>query len=254
MTDRSPRDSHITVFGRRPVLETLADRELPVAQVLLAHGAREHSAEEIVRRARERDVPLRRVPPAEVSRISRRPKQDQGVVADVRAPRMRTLAELLDGLPPGSDRRCRLLVLDGVTTPANVGMIIRTATAAGLDGIVLPRRGTAEVGPLVIKASAGVAFHAPIVRVATAESALEALQDAGFVLLGLAGDAPDSYLSVDLAPRTAFVLGGETDGVGEAARAWIHQWVSIPMAGGVESLNVASAAAVVAYELVRRER
>ncbi len=109
-------------------------------------------------------------------------KQDQGVLADVVAPRMRPLSVALSGRPPRS-----VLVLDGITTPANVGMIIRTATAAGLGGIVVPRRGVASLDPLVVKASAGVAFRAPLLRCATADEAARSCGQAGYRVFGLDG-------------------------------------------------------------------
>ena len=249
---RSPRDEFLTVFVRKPVLEALGDPALDVAKVVLATNARDRSADEILRVAAERGVPVRREPPAFVTRLSGSGKHDQGVVADVRAPRMRALEEFVAGLPPGSEEPVGVLVLDGVTTPANVGMVLRTATAAGLEGVVLPRRGTARVGPLVVKASAGVAFRAPILNCATAEHALEALQEAGFALFGLEAGAPQTVFDAAYPPRCAFVLGGETSGVSPEARRWIHDWVSIPMAAGVESLNAAAAATVVAFELARR--
>jgi 23S rRNA (guanosine2251-2'-O)-methyltransferase len=249
---RSPRDTFITVFGRKPVLEVLADPALEVDKVVLATGARDRSAEEILRLAAERGVRVLREPPARVTQLSRSGRHDQGVVADVRAAGMRLVEDLVAELHPSADEPRSVLVLDGVTNPANVGMVLRTALAAGLDGVVLPRRGTAEVGPLVIKASAGLAFRAPILRSPTTALALEALQDAGFALLGLDAAAPQTVFDAALPARCAFVLGGETDGITDEARAWLHDTVSIPMSGGVESLNVASAATVLAFELVRR--
>jgi 23S rRNA (guanosine2251-2'-O)-methyltransferase len=247
----SPRDTFITVYGRKPVLEVLADRAVDVDKVVLATGAREQSARDIVRLASERGVRLERAPAERVTRISRNGRHDQGVVADVRAPRMRSVGAYLDELGRGAGTE-HVLVLDGVTNPANVGMILRTATAAGLAGVVLPHRGVPDVGPLTIKASAGVAYRASILRAPTAEEALRVLGEAGFMAFGLAGTEGEPFQEVAYPERAALVLGGETAGVSEEVAAWVHQWVRIPMAGGVESLNVASAAAAVAYELVRR--
>jgi 23S rRNA (guanosine2251-2'-O)-methyltransferase len=218
---------------------------------VLATNARDRSAEDILRAASERGIRVLREPADRVTRLSRNGRHDQGVVADVRAVAMTTIDEWLDALRFSAEGRA-VLVLDGVTNPANVGMMLRSATAAGLDGIVLPRRGTADLGPLVIKASAGVAFRAPILRAPAVEHALEGLQGAGFTLLALEADAPQSVFEAAFPERTALVLGSETHGVTPEARAWIHDWVSIPMAGGVESLNVAAAATVVAFELARR--
>jgi 23S rRNA (guanosine2251-2'-O)-methyltransferase len=247
----SPRDTFITIYGRKPVLEALADDAIEIDKVLLATGAREQSARDIVNAAERRGVRLERMAPEKITRISRNGRHDQGVVADVRAPRMRSVHAFLQELEREAGPQ-RLLVLDGVTNPANVGMILRTATAAGLEGVVLPREGVPDVGPLVIKASAGVAYRASILRAQTTEDALQALQDAGFVLYGLTGEADDTIFAADFADRAAFVLGSETHGVSPQAARWVHEWIRIPMAGGVESLNVSSAATALAFELVRR--
>lgn len=238
----------MTVFGRKPVLEALADRRLDVDKVILADNARGAAAKEIIDAAGARSVRVERASAHRVKVLAGNGKQDQGVLADVVAPRMRRLA---DGL---AARPATVLVLDGITTPANVGMILRTATAAGIEGIVVPRRGVASIDPLVVKASAGVAFHAPVLRCYTAEEACVALREAGYPLFALDGAARQSLFDASLPKRAAYVLGGETAGVSPEVRKHVTGLVSIPMAGGVESLNVASAAAVLCFELVRRHR
>jgi len=245
----SPKDRFVTVYGRKPVLEALADRALAVDKVVLAENARGPAVREILDAAAGRGVPVRRATAHRVKVLAGNGRHDQGVLADVVAPRMRPLEAYLAELATGP---ASVLVLDQITNPANVGMILRTATAAGLAGVVLPRRGVPAVDPLVVKASAGVAFHAPVLRCATAEMACSALRAAGFEVLGLAGDAGTPLFSARLAPRSAFVLGNETSGVSPAVRGLVQRWLSIPMSGGVESLNVASAAAVLSFELVRR--
>ncbi|HWC83507.1 MAG TPA: RNA methyltransferase [Pseudonocardiaceae bacterium] len=244
----SPKDRFVTVYGRKPVLEVLADTNLAVDKVILADTARGPAAQEILHAARNRGVEVRRASAHRVKVLAGNGKQDQGVLADVLAPRMGPLRTALTG--PRAPRS--VLVLDGITTPANVGMILRAATAAGIDGIVVPRRGVAGIDPLVIKASAGVAFRAPILRCATAEEAAGLLTEAGYPIYGLDGTARKTIFSAELPRRAAFVMGGETSGVGPGVRAQVRDWLSIPMSGGVESLNVATAAAVLCFELVRR--
>jgi 23S rRNA (guanosine2251-2'-O)-methyltransferase len=242
----SPKDRFVTVYGRKPVLEALGDERLSVDKVLIADSARGGSMREIVSLAERRRVPVSYASAHRVKVLAGNGKQDQGVLADVVAPRMRRLADALSGeLGP-------VLVLDGITTPANVGMILRTATAAGMGGIVVPRRGVASIDPLVIKASAGVAFHAPVLRCGTASEAGTLLRSAGYRLYGLSAGSGSSIFTAPLPARAAFVLGGETAGVSAEVRSLVSGWLSIPMAGGVESLNVASAAAVLCFELVRR--
>ncbi|MBP2178677.1 TrmH family RNA methyltransferase [Amycolatopsis magusensis] len=246
----SPKDRFLTVYGRKPVLEALADPALDVDKVILADTARGPAAAEIQRAAKESGVPVQRASAHRVKVLAGNGKQDQGVLADVVAPRMRPLhAALDDRVPPG-----RLLLLDGITTPANVGMILRTATAAGVGGIVVPRRGVAALDPLVVKASAGVAFRAPVLRCGSAEEATTLLTEAGYAVYALGSSAGESIFEASLPERAVFVLGGETGGVSEGVGELATGWLSIPMPGEVESLNVSAAAAVLCFELVRRSR
>ncbi|WP_028661571.1 TrmH family RNA methyltransferase [Saccharomonospora saliphila] len=250
----SPKDRFVTVYGRKPVLEALGDPTLEVDKVILADTARGAGVSEIERAARARGVPVQRAGAHRVKVLAGNGKQDQGVLADVVAPRMRPLHAALDAAVPPAP----LVVLDGVTTSANVGMILRTATAAGLGGIVVPRRGVAALDPLVVKASAGVAFRAPVLRCATAAEAAERLTDSGYALYALGtraahgASAPESLFEMDPPSRVAFVLGGETAGISDEVARLVEGWVSVPMPGEVESLNVSAAAAVLCFELVRR--
>lgn len=240
----------VTVFGRMPVLEALADDRVAVRRVLLARTARGDSVDEILAEAARRGLKVTRVAPEKVTRVSGNGRHDQGAVAEVAAPGLEELDSWLDRLGWGAT--ASLLLLDGVTNPANVGMIVRTVTGAGLAGLVLPRAGSPEVGPLVIKASAGVAFDATILRCPTAPDAVDALLAAGFSAYGLRGGDAIDLFTADLADRAVFVLGNESAGISPAVAERMTGWLSIPLSGGVESLNVASAAAVVSYEVVRR--
>jgi 23S rRNA (guanosine2251-2'-O)-methyltransferase len=251
---RSPKDTYITVYGRKPVLEALTDPSLTVDKIITADNVRGGTTlAAILDAARRRGVPVQQASAHRVKVLAGNGHHDQGVLADIVAPRMRPLTEYLDELSdlPG-DTPCALLVLDAVTNPGNVGMVLRSATAAGIDGVLVPRRGVPAIDPLVIKASAGVAFRAPVLRAATAAEGCALLRKAGIRVLGLAGEATTSLMRDPLPERIALVLGNETEGLSEAVRAELDGTVSIPMRGGVESLNVASAAAVASYELLRR--
>jgi 23S rRNA (guanosine2251-2'-O)-methyltransferase len=246
---RSPKDTFITVYGRKPVLEALDDESLVVDKVVLADDARGEPVRAITDAARRRGVPVQRASAHRVKVLAGNGRHDQGVLADVIAPRMAPVGEFISDL--GTRRGASVLVLDRVTNPSNVGMVLRSATAAGIDGVLLPRRGVPSIDPLVIKASAGVAFSAPVLRSATAEEGIIALRAAGFEVYGLDAGG-ESLMEAELPHRVALVLGNETEGLSEPVRAELDGILSIPMFGGVESLNVASAAAVAAYELLRR--
>jgi 23S rRNA (guanosine2251-2'-O)-methyltransferase len=236
----------VTVYGRMPVLEALLDPATAVELVLVARTARGDTVDDIVARARARGVPLKRVAPEKVTRTSGNGRHDQGVVAEVAAPGVDELDAWL-----AEHRPRALLVLDGVTNPANVGMVVRTATAAGLDGLVLPRAGSPDVGPLVVKASAGVAFRATILACDTAASGVASLLAAGLDAVGLRMDAADLFTS-ELPSPAAWVLGSEHEGISPAVAEQLTGWRSLPLANGVESLNVAVTAGIVAYEVARR--
>ncbi|MFT7841295.1 RNA methyltransferase [Saccharothrix sp. BKS2] len=244
--DVSPKDKFVTVYGRKPVLEALDDARLEVDKVVLADTARGPAAREILDAAARRGVRVQRATAQRVKVLAGNGRHDQGVLADVVAPRMLPLEVGLRSRPR------HVLVLDGITTPANVGMILRTATAAGVEGIVVPRRGVASIDPLVVKASAGVAFRAPVLKCATAAEAVAALVAGGYPIYALDAGAPRTVYGFDLPERAAFVLGSETAGVSADVRPHVTAWLSIPMAAGVESLNVASAAAVLCFEVARR--
>jgi 23S rRNA (guanosine2251-2'-O)-methyltransferase len=248
---RSPKDTFITVYGRMPVLEVLMDESLDIDKLIIADNARGDSLNQILSLAQRRGVPVKEASAQRVKLLAGNGKQDQGIIADVIAPRLATLAEFADWAAETPD--CRALVLDGVNNPANVGMIIRTATAAGFDAIVLPRYGSPGINPLVIKASAGVAYRAAIVRAATGTDAVAELRDAGCRVYGLSADGRSGLYQAKIARKAVFVLGNETEGMSRETEDFVDTWLSIPMAGGVESLNVASAAAVLCFELVRRD-
>jgi len=244
----SPRDRYLTVHGRKPVLEALEAGQ-PVARIHLAERLDADFTNRVLDLARAREVRVERTSDRRLTAIARS-GQHQGVVADVKAPRMVPLMAFLEQRT-GRLHATTVLVLDHIHNPANLGMILRTATAAGIDGVVVPDVGTAAVGPVAIKASAGVAFHAPILRVDKVEYAVTQLDDARFEIVGLEAGG-DSLFDCELPERIAVVVGNETDGLSEEVRAACHRYVSVPLANGVESLNVAVAASVVAYEMVRR--
>jgi 23S rRNA (guanosine2251-2'-O)-methyltransferase len=244
-----PDERRLRVFGTRAVLEALADRRVPVERLVVARTAKGSAVDEVLAAARDRGVRAERVAPEKVHRASGSPHHDQGVLAEVVAEGIEPLDAWLDRHPPPAP--VALLLLDGVTNPGNVGMVVRSAAGAGLDGTVLPRTGSPDIGPLLVRASAGVALRAPLLRSATASAAVEVLAAAEVVVVGLrAGDAP-SLFDAGLPARAAYVLGNEAEGVSPAVAERVHAWRSIPLAGGVESLNVAATAAVVAFEVTR---
>jgi 23S rRNA (guanosine2251-2'-O)-methyltransferase len=232
------------------VFEVLADRSLQVAQVFVDRAIDRGVIQKLRESARARSVPVRMVSRDVVTRMSHNGRQHQGMAADVLAPQMSSISSWLES--SGPETTC--LLLDGVTVPANVGMIVRAATASGIGGIIVPTAGVADIGPLVVKASAGTAFRAPLVRARTAREAAELTSGSGFELVSVEARGGEPLWTARMGPRTVFVIGGESAGVSPEVRQLVRAQITIPMGAGVESLNVASAASVLCFELARRRR
>ena len=130
-------------------------------------------------------------------------------------------------------------------------MILRSATAAGIDGIIVPEKGTASINPVAIKASAGTAFKAPILRVDSAANAVKQLGVERFEIFALSS-AGDNIFKAHLPERIALVLGNESSGRSEEVFRFCHGTLTIPLRKEIESLNVAATAAVACYEIARR--
>jgi 23S rRNA (guanosine2251-2'-O)-methyltransferase len=145
-------------------------------------------------------------------------------------------------------------VLDGIEDPHNLGAIIRTADAAGADGVVIPERRAVGITGTVSKAAAGAAEHLPIARVTNIGRTLEELKRENIWTVGLDERGAQSYDALDYNMDCALVLGAEGAGLHELVRKKCDFLVSIPMLGQVPSLNVSVAAAVVMYELARQRR
>jgi 23S rRNA (guanosine2251-2'-O)-methyltransferase len=236
----------LTVYGRKPALEALQDAGLQCHALHLAASNRQGGIiADLIACAGSRGVPVRWHSREELARISKNGRQDQGVALDVICPRFRTID---DYLPlPGELPARRLLALDGIGNPQNLGMIVRCATAGWIDGILWARRGNAALGPLVIKASAGTLFRAPLILCPELGAALTACRDAGVEVCTLAADAPRSLFAHRPQGHCVYVLGNETAGVSPAVAALADCALSIPMNNAVESLNVAATACLIAY-------
>jgi 23S rRNA (guanosine2251-2'-O)-methyltransferase len=239
--------SMLTVYGRNPVLEALEDPSLECFRLHLADSNKPAPAlERMQELARQRGAEICFHGKRELSRISRNGKQDQGVAADIVCPGFRQLEQYLE---QPQQRRQRLLALDGISNPQNLGMLVRSAVAGGIDGILWSPHGNAELGPLAIKASTGTLYRAPILRCADLCDGLLACREAGFAIKVLGAEGPTNLLDVPAPDRASvvYVLGNETRGVSAPVRQLADSTVSIPMANGVESLNVAVTAALIAY-------
>jgi 23S rRNA (guanosine2251-2'-O)-methyltransferase len=234
------------VYGINPVLEALRAGRVKELRVGERGGDRLRQVLDV---AGERGVRVRRVPPDVLDRDSRRGVH-QGVVADVADVDTYSVEDLVRGAmgPP------LIVVLDGIEDPHNVGAILRTADAAGVDGIVMQTRRSAALGGAAAKASAGAVAHVRIAEVVNIARAIEELKDRGVWTVGLAGEATTAYDAIDFTVPSALVLGAEGTGLRRLVRERCDHLAAIPMQGHVGSLNVSVAAGITLFEAVRQRR
>ena len=233
----------ITIYGRKPVLEALEDHSIEVLKLHLSESnAPSKILDSIVALAQQRAVPIETHSKRKLSFISKNAKQDQGVALDI---------AFENSLDPYAffDKRdtFRILALDRIHNPQNLGMILRSAAAGNIDAVMLGKKGTAALSPLVIKASAGTFFRIPILRCEDLPQTLHYAKQKGATLYALSSHADSDFRTISYAKKTIFVLGNESEGISEAVAKLCDKSVSIPMRRGVESLNVAVTAALLSF-------
>lgn len=241
-------DGLLTLFGRNPVLEALSSPDVTPVRLHLAESNRPTPEIETMRRlAADRNVEIQTHTREALARISKNGRQDQGVAIDIEAPLYRPIMELLDC--PDSET-IELIAVDQVTNPQNLGMIIRSVAASPLHGMIIAQKGNARIDGLVIKASAGTLFKARIYHCSELYPSLFPLMERGYSIYGLDSKGLIGIQHIPRPGRRIFILGNESTGLSPKVRDICSEVVSIPLANGVESLNVGMAATLVAFRTV----
>ena len=234
-------DRVITVYGRNVVVEVLEDKNVTIHKLHLADSNKPDGViNTILSLAKKRGVEVVYHDKNALSRISKNAKQDQGVAADIIADTYRSAGEI-EGM-----KSYRLLALDGVQNPQNLGMIIRSAAAGNIDGIILSKKNSAKISPLVIKASAGTLFKIPIYYCNALEDVLQKIKNECDIF-ALSSYAKEDLNSLHVSQKAVFVLGNESEGISKEVETLCNSSVKIPMNRGVESLNVAVTAALISF-------
>jgi 23S rRNA (guanosine2251-2'-O)-methyltransferase len=238
------------IFGINAVAEALKAGGRAFEWVGVAKERNDLRLQKIIQECRHQGIPARFVPRVELDRMASTASH-QGVVAVTSS---KQYAGLDDVLAAKRGEHSLIVVLDGVEDPHNLGAILRTADAAGGDGVVIPERRAAGVTGTVAKVSAGASAHLPIAKVTNIARTLEELKAKDVWTVGLDERGKQSYDSVDYKMNCALVLGAEGKGLHDLVAKKCDFLVSIPMLGKVPSLNVSVAAGVVLYEVVRQRR
>jgi len=231
----------LTIYGRNAVLEALEDKNLNIFALHLSKSNKpSEKIEKMLNLAKKRDIAIKYHDKDKLSRISKNRKQDQGVALDI------VLNNFIDIEDIKSKNSYKILALDGVENPQNLGLIIRSATAGNIDVIIIPTKGNASlVSPLTIKASVGTIFKIPILQTTSLYQTLKelAIDSASIITLDL--KARNSLKSLKRPQKSIFVLGNESRGVSKEINSIANYKVKIEMNRGVESLNVAVTASLI---------
>jgi len=238
------------IYGINPVTEALKARGRLLEWVGVTKERHDLRLQRIVEDCRKQGVAVRFLTRQEIERMTH-DHGNQGVLAVTSAKHYYDLDDLL-AEKKGS--HCLIVVLDGIEDPHNLGAILRTADAAGADGVVIPERRAVGVTGTVAKASAGASEHLRIAKVTNIARTLEELKSKNLWTVGLDERGTQSYDALDYKMDCAVVLGAEGKGMHDLVRKKCDFLISIPMLGKVPSLNVSVAAAVVLYEIVRQRR
>lgn len=238
-------DKSSFVFGVQSVLETLRS-EKEIDKILIQ---REMGQAEIEQLARQREVPVQRVPAEKLNRITG--KNHQGVIAFISSVNYAQLSNVVAATFEAGELPL-FLVLDRITDVRNFGAIARTAECLGVNGVVIPTRGAAQINADAMKTSSGALNYLPICRENDLSLALEQLKQSGMQVVGCSEKSETTLDTVDFTEPTVIVMGSEEDGISDSNMEKCDKIVKVPMVGKVESLNVSVATGIILYEAIRQ--
>lgn len=248
----APEEKNEMLAGRNAVYEALR-AGLPIDKLLVAKGPPEGSIARILALAGERGVPAIQVPRQRLDELCGHHKH-QGVAAFAAAKEYCSVSDIIDYAESLGEKPF-LLLADGLEDPHNLGAVIRTAEAAGVHGVVIPKRRSVGLTAAVAKSAAGALFHMRVARVPNLAATVTELKEKGFWVFGADGGASVLYTDVDYRDTAlALVIGAEGTGISRLVLERCDTAVRIPMFGKVSSLNASAAAAVLLYEAVRQRK
>ncbi len=239
------------LYGIQPVFEALKSKTRPIEKIWVSYGRSGTGLQRILALASQQKIPVSFKDRASLDQKAGTTK-NQGVVALFSPVSTLELETFFKQLPVGANRF--FAFLDEVQDPHNLGAVIRTGSAAGLEGILLPKHRASPITPVVVKASAGAVESVPIVRGGNAIYTMERIREAGILLIGADPQGGRAIYEEDLCQDICLVIGGEGKGLRPSLKKHCDALVSIPMVGPIGSLNVSVAAGIIFYEVVRQRR
>jgi len=238
------------IYGRNSVLETLTAKTRKVYRLIISESAAGNNISKIKELSTQQGILLKRWSKKKLDVLCGT-DQHQGVVAFVSKRKVLGLQDLLNETAQKNEPPF-LLVLDRLADPRNLGALIRTADAAGVHGMILSRHESSGLTPTVAKASAGAIEYVPIVQVSNLAMACDTLQKKGVWLFGADPLGEPYWKGTDFKRPVTILLGSEGSGLKNILKKKCDYLISIPMRGHISSLNVATAGAILMYEVVKQ--
>lgn len=242
--------SETTIYGLRPVIEAI-DGDTRIDKVLIQNGLSGPLAGELKGRIRDNNIPFQFVPIEKLNRLTK--GNHQGVVALISPIEFKQAIDLIPQLMEGENAPL-VLMLDHVTDVRNFGAIVRTAECTGVDAVIIPDHGSAQVGDDAVKTSSGALLRMPICREQNLKTVLNLAKQCGMQIVAATEKGATDYLEVDFKKPTLLIMGAEETGISPELLKLADARAKLPILGQVQSLNVSVAAAVFMYEVLRQRR
>ena len=238
------------VFGIRAVIEAIHS-EKEIEKVLIKKGLGGELYKEMFSLLRDYSIPYQFVPIEKINRVSR--KNHQGVIAFLSPVTYQDIEMLLPGLFE-QGKVPFVLILDKVSDVRNFGAICRSAECAGVDAVVVPSRGSAQINADAVKTSAGALHRIPVCRAMNLKNVISFLKDSGLAVYGATEKAEKFYFDADFSQPIAMIMGAEDEGISPEYLKMCDGHLKIPMKGEISSLNVSVAASILMFEAVRQRQ
>lgn len=237
------------VFGINPVQQLLDHNPSKIIEIFVSTEKNDKRMQELMVAAKNNTISVQRIDPRKLDKILNG-QNHQGVMAKIKATVTLTeddLAQLFNSVA-----KPLFLILDGVQDPHNLGACLRTADAAGVTAVIVPKDNAVGITPVVRKVASGAADSVPLVRVSNLARAMQKLQELGVWIVGTDTAGEKTLYATDLTGPIALALGAEGEGLRVLTQKHCDFLVSLPMLGEVESLNVSVAAGICLFESVRQ--
>jgi len=243
-----PKSKETYIYGIRPAIEAIKSGK-EMEKILLQKGMKGEGFRELFNLIHELEIPFQFVPVEKLNRLSR--QNHQGVITFVSEITYQQIEDIIPTVYEAG-RQPLFLILDHITDVRNIGAIARTAECAGVDALLIPSKGSAQINSDAIKTSAGALYKLPVVRCKDLKESVRYLKESGITLFAATEKTDQVYTDADFNKPAALILGNEGEGISPELSRMTDHLLRVPLMGEIDSLNVSVAAGILLYETIRQ--